>query len=167
MRCGEGFQCSLFVVGPRVMKRTCKFICLDYCYSWFPFTLSAPPVHFVLVRFKHYLVYITCDHYLKFVVAFTRGVSCVVWKYFPLFVGKCIPYTHPFAIYVPGSFSLIGRAPSTPREPCKRRKELFSIFIGLLFLHLTYELKIRLGSILLWLVEIHSCKVPCANSLFL
>lgn len=60
--------------------------------------------------------------HLEFVVALTRGVPRVIWEYFPLSVGKCIPDAHSFAVYVPSSFSLIGRAAGSPGETCRGRQ---------------------------------------------
>lgn len=61
-------------------------------------------------------LYCCLSRYLEFVVSFTRRVSRVVCIYFPLFVGEGVPDAHSFPIHVPGTFSLVGRAASSPGE---------------------------------------------------
>ena len=59
-------------------------------------------------------------HHLYFVVAFTWVVSSVIQENLALFVGKCIPDAHAFAVNVPSTFCLICRTTSSPRKAWRR-----------------------------------------------
>lgn len=70
--------------------------------------------------------------HLEFVVSLTWRVCCVIQEYFPLFMGKCIPDAYSLSIDIPGSFSLVSRAASSPGETCRGTKNNQQIVYNLI-----------------------------------
>lgn len=83
--------------------------------------------------------------HLEFVVALTRRISRVIREYFALFLGKCVPDAHSFAVDVPSALRLIGWASSSPGETCRGGDKTWIIIVFTLGYYMFDRASYRLG----------------------